>query len=72
MEIMALCPTVRLLFPLGMAMRHRASSPMLPSYIHLFASLLFFSLLALRLLCFFLALGYFLVWSCCRYDVWQY
>ena len=49
---MVLCPAVSLLFPLGMAIRHRASSPLLPSYSHLFASLLFFSLLALRLLCF--------------------
>ena len=46
-------------FPQGMAMRHRASSPMLPSYSHLIASLLFFSLLALRLLCFFPGIGLF-------------
>ena len=31
-------PTVSLFFPLGMAIRHRASSPLLPSYSHLFAS----------------------------------
>ena len=46
------------------------------SYSHLFASLLFFSLLALRLLCFFLVLGYFLVWPYCHYVLpwrcWPY
>ena len=40
-------PTVSLLFPLGMAIRHGASSSLLPSSSHLFASLLFLSLLAL-------------------------
>ena len=39
--------TVSLLFPLGMAIRHGASSSLLPSCSHLFASLLFLSLLAL-------------------------
>ena len=78
-------PTVRLLFPLGMAIRHRASSPLLPSYSHLFASLLFFSLLSLRLLCFFwywaiswygriVLTWYVLPWRCwtyCHYVVYR-
>ena len=64
-----------------MAIRHRASSPLLPSYSHLFASLLCFSLLALRLLCFswYWAISWYdrivltlyvlpwLYWPCCRY-----
>ena len=38
MGSMSSSPTVSLFFPLGMAIRHRASSPLLPSYSHLFAS----------------------------------
>ena len=67
---MALCPTVRFLFPLGMAMRHRASSPLLPSYSNLFASLLFFSLLALfrRLIWYWYVLPW-RYWTYCHYVV---
>ena len=59
MGIMALCPTVRLLFPSGMAIRHRASSPLLPSFLVIRSSPSLF----------FLVLGYFLVWPSCPYVV---
>ena len=65
MGSMALCPTVRLLFPSGMAIRHRASSPLLPSFSHLFASLLFFLVIGSSPSLFFQVLGYFLVWPYC-------
>ena len=56
---MALCPTVRLLFPLGRATRHRASPPLLPSFLDIGSSPSLF----------FLVLGYFLVWPYCPYMV---
>ena len=55
MGSMALCPTVRLLFPLWMAIRHRTSSLLLPS----------FPVIGSSPSLFFLVLGYFLVWPCC-------
>ena len=58
-------PTVSLFFPLGMAIRHRASSLLLPSYSHLFASPFYLVLGCIAVA----VLGRMLVLSYCRCAV---